>query len=126
MYLSFIVDSVSFLSSGNRIYNNSIINSFNDGILITCKSIFGSSGLKFHSDNETLNIFFDEENYNSPTSILGTIIIVRNISDYEIELIMEGTLIDANLTCFSEESGEFSTVLITNGIMIYVMHVQVQ
>ena len=119
-YVLFVIDPVSFLSSGNRIYNNSIINDFDDDVPITCKSIYGSSRLKFHSDNEILNTFFDEENYNSPTLIGGTTVTLRNISDYEIELTIAGTLIDANITCFSEDSGKFSTILTTNGMIAVV------
>ena len=96
-----------FNDGENRIYNNSIINDIYSEQVFMCKSIFGNSRLKFSSDNETLNAFFNEEDYNNPTSFNeATNITVRNISDYEIQLIVEGELIDGNITCYSEESGE--------------------
>ena len=110
---------MNFLSGENIIFNNSIINGFNNEselIILTCNSIFGSSELKFRSDDKTLNTFVNGE---ASSNIFGeATITVRNISDYEIELIIEGSLIDANIICYSEESGEFSSVLITSGMRI--------
>ena len=111
---------MSFLitNSNRHIYNNSIINNIfsQQSIQVTCRSVFGSSNLKFRSDNEMLNTFFNAEDYNNPTQLDEATITVQNVSDYEIELIIDDSFIDGNITCYSEESGEFATILITSGM----------
>ena len=123
-----LIDPITFqLESNNdgnmyfiNLYNNSIVNNDIEGTNITihCKSIFGSGDLKFSSDNNILNEYFSAENFDTPLSVGGAANIVVNQSiNYDLSLSIEfyDCAIDGNITCYSQESGESTTVLLTCG-----------
>lgn len=109
------------INGGPFIYNNSIINDniVDTNFTISCRSTFGNGDLKLSSDNEILDGYFSADNFDEPLYFLGidTIVAVDRLTEYDLSLsiVSYDCAVDGNITCYSQASGESTTVLLTCG-----------
>ena len=116
-----LIDPVSFIYQGNVIYDGSVINNIEDSddglISIRCRSVYGHSQLRFSSDNDILNDYFSANNFDSSLVMEPSIVTVNMMNDYNIEITIDmfERPLNNNLTCYSSESGESTTIAVTIG-----------
>ena len=122
MYTLFLsTDPVTFQTeNGTFLYNNSIINDGldNRNITIYCRSINENENLKFSSDNMLLNDYFNGDILGgSPLVINNTRVIAHQSTAYDLSLYITAYsgAVDGNISCYSQLSGESTTILLTNG-----------
>ena len=75
--------------------------------------------MKFSSDNTLLDNYFNGEDFLGapPLVINSTTVIIHQLTDYDLVLSIAAysAVVNGKISCYSQSSGESTTVLLTNG-----------